>query len=100
MPRKEAVEYLTDRFLLSVDMHRTLYVHLRVNHEKIVGLRLDFMEDLFHRAAFRDRYHGILRVERTGEKGASRTPRFLPPPLLERTRRERELWLPNVNMDS
>lgn len=68
LPRKEAVEYLTDRFLLSVDMHRTLYVHLRVNHEKIVGLRLDFMEDLFHRAAFRDRYHGILRVERTGEK--------------------------------
>ena len=60
-----SVEYLADRFLLSVDMHRTLYVHLCVNHEKIVGLRLDFIEYLFHRTAFRDRYHGILCIERS-----------------------------------
>ena len=81
------VEYLSDRFLLSIDMHRTLHVHLCVNHEKIVGLRLDFMEDLFYRTAFRDRYHGILRVERSGKR--SITNAAIPAAILAgRTRRE------------
>ena len=58
------------------------------------------MEDLFYRTAFRDRYHGILRVGGPAKKEASRTPRFLLPSLPDARAGEAGLWLPNVNMDS